>query len=285
MSAEVLAAPVAHPRKVSTRFFRSELRLIVGRRRNQVGLVVLALVPALIAVVEWLRSSGPGPSGDFFVGQLTNNGLFVGLAALTLELPLFLPLAVAAIAGDSVAGEANLGTLRYLLVVPVHRTRLLAVKYVAIVLSALIATLVVVVVGAVLGLIFFGGHDVSTLSGGTMTFGASLARAAFAAIYVTAGLSALGAIGLFISTLTEQPIAATVAIVILSTGQFIMDSISSLAPIQPWLLTHRWMAFIDLFRSPIDWSNMTTGLWVDAAYAAVFLLAAWARFAAKDITS
>ena len=64
-----------------------------------------------------------------FIGQATNNGLFVGLAALTVELPLFLPLAVAVIAGDAVAGEANVGTLRYLLARPVQRTRLLAVKY------------------------------------------------------------------------------------------------------------------------------------------------------------
>ena len=48
-----------------------------------------------------------------------------------MELPLFLPLAVAVIAGDTIAGEANVGTLRYLLATPVQRSRLLAVKYVA----------------------------------------------------------------------------------------------------------------------------------------------------------
>ena len=61
----------------------------------------------------------------------------MAFAALILELPLFLPLAVSAIAGDSVAGEANLGTLRYLLTIPAGRTRLLVVKYAAIVIFAL----------------------------------------------------------------------------------------------------------------------------------------------------
>jgi len=46
-------------------------------------------------------------------------------------IPLFLPMAVAVVAGDAVSGEANTGTLRYLLTVPVGRTRLLAVKFVA----------------------------------------------------------------------------------------------------------------------------------------------------------
>src|SRR3989442_1379400 len=111
----------------STRLLRSELWLIFGRRRNWAGLAVLAAVPVLISVA--VKVSPPGPGGgrdggpDFFTA-ITSNGLFVALAALSVELPLFLPLAVAAIAGDSIAGEANLGTLRYLLTVPVHRTRM-----------------------------------------------------------------------------------------------------------------------------------------------------------------
>ena len=43
----------------------------------------------------------------------------MAFAALGLELPIFLPLAIAVVAGDSVAGEANIGTLRYLLTIPV----------------------------------------------------------------------------------------------------------------------------------------------------------------------
>ncbi len=87
---------------------------------------MLASIPLVIAVVikVWGSSGGDG----FLFGQITDNGLFVALAALTVEMPFFLPIAVSAIAGDAVAGEANLGTLRYLLVTPVDRTRLLVVK-------------------------------------------------------------------------------------------------------------------------------------------------------------
>ena len=94
---------------------------------------MLAGVPVLIAVAVKVSAPGRDDGGPDFFGSITENGLFVALAALTIEIGLFLPLAVAAISGDSIAGEANVGTLRYLLTVPVQRARLLAVKYAAIV--------------------------------------------------------------------------------------------------------------------------------------------------------
>ncbi len=141
-AAELATSPAARPlRHVSTRFLRSELRLIFGRRRNQAGLGILAVVPIIIAIAVKVSTPRSGHAPDFFA-SITSNGLFVALAALSIEMGLFLPLAIGAIAGDSVAGEANIGTLRYLLTVPVHRTRLLAVKFAAISIFSLVATIV-----------------------------------------------------------------------------------------------------------------------------------------------
>src|SRR4051812_24228364 len=86
------------PPRLNGRFLRSELWLIFGRRRNWAGLAVLASVPIIIGVAVKISPPGGGGGGggpDFF-GSITSNGLFVALAALTVELPLFLPLAVAA---------------------------------------------------------------------------------------------------------------------------------------------------------------------------------------------
>jgi ABC-2 type transport system permease protein len=277
-------------RPFSTRFLRSELWLIFGRRRNWAGLAVLVAVPLIIAISTkiWPPDGGGGGGGEDgpnFFSSITSNGLFVSLAALTVELPLFLPLAVAAIAGDSVAGEANLGTLRYLLAVPVHRTRLLLVKYAAIVIFAFAATLLVAGVGAVAGLILFGGGDVVLLSGTQVPFGEGLLRLLGVCAYVAVGLSALGAIGLFVSTLTEQPIGATVAIMILTIVSFILNAIPQLDWLHPYLLTHNWLAYGDLLRDPVAFDGLRPGLVSAAAYAAVFLAAAWARFAGKDVSS
>jgi ABC-2 type transport system permease protein len=279
------AIDVRRARGPSTRFLRSELRLIFLRRRNEAGLLVLVSVPVLIAVAVKVSSPGNDRGGPDFFNSITENGLFVALASLTLELGLFLPLAVAAIAGDSVAGEANMGTLRYLLTVPVHRARLLGVKYAAIVIFALAATLAVAVAGIVMGLLLFGGGPMTLLSGTQIGFGEGLLRVLLATLYLGMCFASLGAVGLFVSTLTEQPIGAMLAVVIFSTASFILDSIPQVGWLHPFLITHHWLAFGDLFRAPIAWGGVEQGLYVAVAYTVVFWLAGWARFAAKDVTS
>jgi ABC-2 type transport system permease protein len=211
--------------------------------------------------------------------------LFVAFGALALELPLFLPLAVSAISGDSIAGEANLGTLRYLLAIPAGRTRLLVIKYTAIVIFALAATFLVTLVGAIMGLALFGGGDMTLLSGTQTSLADSLWRLVLSSLYLAAQFSALGAIGLFVSTLTEQPIGATIAIVLVNVMMFILDSIAQLDWLHPWLLTHWWTAFGDLLRDPIATESIQRGLITALVYAAVFWVAAWARLSTKDVSS
>lgn len=275
--------PVRRP-GLSLRFLRSELLIIFGRRRNLAGMAVLAVVPIILAVSVKASSPGPGDGPDF-ISAITGNGLFVALAALTVELPLFLPLAVATISGDAVAGEANIGTLRYLLTIPAGRARLLGVKYAAVVIFAFVATALVTVVGVIMGLALFGSGNMTLLSGSQTSMAGGLWRLVLATGYLAIGFAALGAIGLFVSTLTEQPIAATVTVVLINVMMFVLDSISQLAWLHPWLLTHWWTAFGDLLRDPIATDNITRGLLSAAVYAVTFWLAAWARFSSKDITS
>ena len=285
MSAAEVTLPAARVPRVSPRFLLSELRLIFRRRRNLAGFVVLAAVPIFISIAVRSQSSQPGRHAPDFFRSITENGLFVALAALTIEMGLFLPLAVAVIAGDSIAGEANVGTLRYLLGVPVSRLRLLAVKYAAMVIFSFVATFTIAVTGIVMGVLLFGGGDMTLLSGTQVSFANGVGRVALATAYLACGIASLGAVGLFISTLTEQPIAATIAVVVFSTASFILDSIPQVDWLHPYLITHNWPAFGDLFRDPIAWNGVGQGLYVAAAYVVVFFLAAWARFAGKDVTS
>ncbi|GMA86486.1 hypothetical protein GCM10025868_17360 [Angustibacter aerolatus] len=140
-------------------------------------------------------------------------------------LPAFLPLAVGVVSGEAVAGEANLGTLRYLLVTPVNRTRLLAVKYVSVVFYGLVAALVVAASGVITGALLFPVGDVTLISGSTVGYGDGLLRALLVALYVAACLAAVAAIGVFVSTLTEVPIAAMATTVVLVLVLEILDSI------------------------------------------------------------
>lgn len=272
-------------RRVSTRFLRSELRLIFGRRRNWGGMAVLAAVPILIAVSVKVSDDGGASGGPSFFDAIIGNGLFVALAALTVEIGLFLPIAVGAISADSIAGEANTGTLRYLLAVPVQRTRMLAVKYAAVVIFAVAATMLVAVVGAVIGLALFGGGPMTLLSGTVVPFGEAVLRILAVCGYVSVALAALGAVGMFVSTLTEQPIGATIATVMLTISSHILDTIPQISWLHPYLLTHWWLAFGDLLRDPVAVTSIRPGLLSAGAYIVVFLAAAWARLSNRDVTS
>jgi ABC-2 type transport system permease protein len=273
------------PRRFSTRFYRSELLLIFGRRRNWAGMAVLASVPITIAIAVKVSPPSGGGGGAPFLDNITQNGIFAALAALTLELPLFLPIAIAAISGDAIAGEANLGTLRYLLAVPVDRTRLLAVKFAAIATFALACTLFVAVIGAGMGLALFGGGGVVTLSGTTVPFWSGVGRLLLVCGYITICLTALGAIGLFVSTLTEQPIGALIAVATLALTSEILDTIPQLASIHRYLPTHYWMSYTELMRDPLVFSGLAPGLLSAAVYIALFGSAAWARFGGRDVSS
>jgi ABC-2 type transport system permease protein len=288
MSAVDVASP-APARRSSTlgaswRLLRSELRLIVGRRRNQAGLLVLASVPILIAIALKVSQPRAGRGPDF-MSSATSNGIFVALTALTIELGLFLPLAVATLCGDTIAGEANIGTLRYLLTVPVHRTRLLAIKYASLVIGGFIGVIVVAVTGLVIGGILFGLGPATLLSGNQIPLIDALGRLGLTVLYLGLCLAGLAAIGLFISTLTEQPIGAMIAVTVVSTAMWILDGIPQVDWLHPWLLVHYWPAFADLFRDPMFFDQMRQGLLLTLAYVVVFLGLAWARFSQKDITS
>jgi ABC-2 type transport system permease protein len=277
-----------HPVPAWWRFFRSELRLVFGRLRNRALLGVLAVIPAGFGVLFRLTinnvPTGPG-NGPAFLNELAGNGVFLALVALTLLLLLVMPLAMAVVAGDSVAGEANLGTLRGLLTVPAGRTRLLAVKYSAIVVFGLAACLVVTAVSLIMGLILFPTGPVTLLSGTTVSLGSGVLRVLLVALYVAAAMAALGAIGLAASTLTQHPVGAIAATLVVVLGSEISDQIPQLSAIHPYLPSHWWLSWDGLFRAPVDWSGVQHGLLSFAVYAVIFGAIAWARLTSADVTS
>ncbi|MGV9321515.1 ABC transporter permease [Streptomyces sp. NPDC003660] len=269
---------------------RSELVTTLRRWRTLVLLAVLAAVPVLIGIAVRVETGGGGDpdrggGGPAFIAQVTNNGLFLVFTALAATLPFFLPMAVGVIAGDAIAGEAGAGTLRYLLVAPAGRTRLLLTKYATVLAFCLLATLVVAVSALAVGALLFPLGEVTTISGTRIGFGEGLLRALLIALAVAASLIGVAALGLFVSTLTSSGIAAMATTVGLLITVQILDQIPQLHAIQPYLFSHYWLSFADLLRDPVLWDDLRRNLVLQGIYAAVFGTAAWARFTAKDITA
>jgi ABC-2 type transport system permease protein len=269
------------------RFFGSELRLVFGRPRNLALLGVVAAVPIFFGIVFRLAISAPtGPGGGPpFLNQLAGNGVFLALVVLSLLLLLLLPLAIAVISGDSIAGEASLGTLRGLLAVPAGRTRLLSVKYAVIAVFCLAACLMITVISLIMGFILFHTGPVTLLSGTTVSLWAGIGRVLLVTVYVAIALASAGAIGLAASTLTQHPVGAIAGLLVVIIGSEIADQVPQLSAIHSYLPTHFWLSWDGLFRAPVDWSGVGHGLLSFAVYGVIFVSVAWAKFTSADVTS
>jgi ABC-2 type transport system permease protein len=266
--------------------FGVELRKLVMRPRTWVTIGMLAGLPVLVAVFLRVTEIGPRPGeGPAFLSQVLNNGALFPAAALALILPVFLPVAVSVIGGDAIAGEAAAGTLRYLLVRPVGRTRLLASKLGVTIVFIFLAVAIVAGVAFATGASLFGVKPLATVSGRTIAAEDATWRTAVTVIYVGASMLGVAAFALFFSTTTDSPLAAALAALATLVTFQVLDLLDAAVAIHPYLPTHYWLAFVDLFRNPVLWHDVIRGFAVQGVYIAVLLTAAWANFGSKDIKS
>jgi ABC-2 type transport system permease protein len=267
-----------------------ELRKLFRRPRTWATIAVLNALPVLVAVLLVLTDLAPRPGeGPVFLSAVFINPALFALAALAIVLPLFLPIAVAVVAGDAVAGEAQAGTLRYLLARPAGRTRLLVAKLVAVLAFVVVTVVIVAVVGYVVGTTLITPQPV--IGGGTSVSGTSLTqqelvqRALLAIGYVALSMLGVAAFGLFFSTLTDSPLGATMGALAVLVASSLLFTLDAASPIAPYLPTRYWLSFVDFFRDPILWRDITRGIALQGVYVGVLLTAAWANFTTKDITS
>ncbi|WP_049574821.1 ABC transporter permease [Nonomuraea sp. SBT364] len=279
-----LPPPVRRP-GAFWRLLGSELGLTFRRPRNLAMLAVVGAVPILVGVALRMVGGGDDDGMGGMIASVAGNSLmltFVSFSFLTL---LLMPVAVAVVGGDSIAGEAGAGTLRYLLAAPAGRTRLLAVKFLNVVVYGYAVTAVVALSALVTGLLLFPAGDVTLLSGTTVPLTDGLLRIALSVGYIGAGMAALGAVAVALSTFTEVPVGAIAGTVVAVVVCQVLRAIPDLAPLEPYLLPARFTSFDSVLRDPIDTGTLLDGLSVFGAYTVLSLSVAWARFTGKDITS
>ena len=267
-----------------------ELTKLFGRRRTWVVILLLNLLPTIVAALLAWTGIAPRPgTGPAFLSAVMANGSLFAIAALAIVLPLFLPVSIAVVAGESVAGEAQAGTLRYLLVRPVGRTRLLVRKLAAITVFVLVAVLSVAGVGFLVGRLLLGNAPISgavlSLSGSALTPGQVAWRSAAAIAFVTISMLGVASLALLLSTLTDSPQSATLGALAFLIGSSLLLTVDAARPLQPYLPTRYWLSFVDLYRDPMLWSNIERGIGLQLVYVAAFLGAAWANFTTRDVTS
>lgn len=268
----------------------------VRRLRTWACLVALAAVPVIITVASYLdppRGDRPFELNLFTI--LTSSGINVGLISLLVMSQFFLIVVVAAFAGESISGEATWGTLRYLLVRPVSRARLVLAKLTIAYVLTLLAIAFIVGAGLVAGSIAFGWHDATFLrqvrvfnaqvpAPAVVPAGEAVLRLVLASGYVALTMLAVVAIGIFLSTLTDSTAAAVVGTVVVVVASQVLGAVPSLDRIKPVLPTRYWDEWRNLFlgTSAFDmWKGVVSAL----AVTALFTIAALWCFQRKDVLS
>jgi ABC-2 type transport system permease protein len=267
-----------------------ELRKLVRRPRTWISVFLLCLLPAIVAVFLAVTGIGPRPGqGPTFLSAVLTEGQLFPAAALAIVLPVFLPLAVSVVAGEAVAGEAAAGTLRYLLVRPVGRTRLLVAKLVSVVAFTLLAVVAVAVSGYVVGVTVLGRNQLATttisVSGTPLGTQQLLFRAVLMIAYIGWSMLGVASVSLFLSTLTDSALGAALGGLAALVGSTVLVALEAAGSVNDWLPTRYWLAWVDLFRDPILWHDVERGVLVQAIWIAVLLGMAWAAFTTRDVKS
>jgi ABC-2 type transport system permease protein len=265
------------------------------RRPRTVAVYAAALGFAILLAVA-LGIEGPGRVehvGDVPLLMVpSSSGLVLAVIALSSTMKFFLPLAVCLFAGETVAGEASWGTLRYLLAGPRSRARVLAVKLAVAALLALVAVVLVPLGGTLVGTIAFGWHVLTVGNGAAGSSsvahfapGAALARLALGTAYVAAGMTSMFAFAFLLSTVTNRgfvAVAGGVGLTILSRV-LNADYLPGVAVLNPYMPNNDVDLWLHLLLSPADTTGMVRFLVLNACYVAVFLAAAWWWFVRKDV--
>ncbi|HEX6476566.1 MAG TPA: ABC transporter permease subunit [Acidimicrobiales bacterium] len=257
----------------------------VRRARTYIALGVLALIPIILTLALKLNPPSPSSNERGYFDVATHSGINVPLAALTATSAFLLVIVVSLFAGETVSGEATWGTLRYLLVRPVSRPRLLATKLLVASVLSIVATIVISVVALVAGIIAFGWHPVLTPSFLIVSQGSALGKLALGTIYVAWSMAAFVTFAFLLSTMTDSAFAAVAGGVGLGIVSQILNNISALDFMSFAFPTHYIDAWHGLFFQPTRTSDMVHGVLLELPYIAVFLSLAWWRFLRKDVLS
>jgi len=282
-------ATVVPTRRVFT--IGTELRRQASRPRTRIALAFMVVLPLIVlGAFEFGRTSGGdngNPGGAFanLVDVATAGGPNFALFTLLVSANFLLVVVFALFFGDTIASEASWGSLRYLLAIPVPRTRLLGVKLIVSLLYSALALVLLVGTALLAGTMRYGWHPLrSNITDQLDPFPAVL-RIAGAAGYIGLTLLVVAALAFLLSVSTDAPLGAVGGAVLLQILSSILNQIDALGSLRNVLPTHFSTAWIGLLSTPVQVDTMVRGAISAVIYATVFFGWAFYRFTRKDVVS
>lgn len=274
---------------------RLELFKIFRKPRTYIAFAAIGLIIALIQLAmkadgeSYMEFMLQNLSTAFDVEGKKLNGYFVFYLILH-TLLVHVPLLICLVAGDAVAGEANMGTLRLLVTKPVSRTQLMLSKFFA----SSIYTLGLLTFMAVMGLLgsvaLFGVSDLMVQKSDQFIL---LDKADVLWRYVAAyGFAALSmitvaAVAFLFSVFADNsigPIVAAMSVVIVMTILTTMD-VPIFNLLKPYLFTNHMLNWKGFFDNPVDYREVAKSASILLLHIVLFVSAAVWFFRKKDILS
>lgn len=274
---------------------RIELFKIFRKPRTYIAFAAIAAIIFLVQLAlyadgeEYLSFVMQSVNESFDIQGKKLNGYFVCFTILQ-TLLVHVPLLIALVAGDMIAGEANMGTLRLLVTKPVSRTKLLLGKFIAtsvytIALLSFMALLALFVSMLIFGtsdlmvfksevLIIFNGNDV-------------LWRYFFAFGFAAVSMITVAALAFLLSVFSENsigPIVGTMSVIIVLTILTTMN-IPFFNHLKPFLFTNHMLNWKGFFDDPVDYREVLKSLLVLCFHILLFVSLAIFIFRKKDILS
>lgn len=276
-------------RASSTLPLRVEFIRQLRRRRTLIAYLLVIALPLMVSLAVRFGSDDGGRrlgsgSADL-VGLATAGALNFTVTMFFFASGFLLLVIVALFCGDTVASEASWSSLRYLLAAPVPRRRLLRQKLIVGLTLALGAIAVLPLASYVIGLIAFGNGPLESPLG--TTFGTLDAVGRIAAIggYIFVSLLFAAGVAFLMSVLTDAPLGAVGAAVVLVIISNILNAIDALGSLREWLPTHFSQAWLDLLAPDVVWTDIARGAAYSIVTCAALVAIAVLRFDRKDIVS
>jgi ABC-2 type transport system permease protein len=255
----------------------------VRRRRTLWSFALILALPVVLVIA--FAIGGGGPSGNTVAGLAKVGAANFAIFAISASASFLLVVLTALFVGDAVPSEASWSTLRYLLVAPVPRARLLTSKLVVAVATSAIAVVLLSAWALLVGGVAYGWAPFTNPAGGILEWSEFLPRFALIVGYLVVYLLQVGGIAFWLSTRTDAPLAAVGGAVMVTIVSSILSQIETLGGWRNGLPMYYARSWFDALAPQIDWTGMRHGTLWSLLYTVVLVGLAYRHFRRKDILS
>jgi ABC-2 type transport system permease protein len=241
-----------------------ELFKIFKRPRTYIAFAAIAAIVFLIQLALYLDGDTYmdfmlQSLGSFEVNGHIMNGYFVCYTILQ-TLLVHVPLLIALIGGDMIAGEANMGTLRLLISKPISRSTLLFSKFVATTCYTLLLLVWMAILALGFSILIFGTSDLAIFQSQLfiqIPESDVLWRYVAAFCFAALAMTTVAALSFFLSLFAENsigPIVATMSVIIVFTILTTLG-LPLFEKINPFLFTSHMLGWKGFFNVQVDADN------------------------------